>query len=65
MSKFESKIIRKMEVLHDSLAIQTDLARHLVRNGGKKLHSFYLLDGGGGGRGGESSHRSPCSPSGK
>ena len=38
-----------MEVLHDSLAIQTDLARHLVRNGGKKLHFFYLLDWGGGG----------------
>ena len=53
-----------MEVLHDSLAIQTDLARHLVRNGGKKLHFFYLLDWGGGG-GVESSHRSPWSPSGK
>ena len=54
-----------MEVLHDSLAIQTDLARHLVRNGGKKLHFFYLLDWGGGGGGVESSHRSPWSPSGK
>ena len=37
-----------MEVSHDSLAIQTELVRYVVRNGGNiKIHSFHSLEGGG------------------